>query len=72
MADDEPRGKRRIVGFTLVGSAVVMFVITPASCIAAFSDVGLCRRRADGAVLSIVAVFVIVLLATCFIVSDPS
>jgi hypothetical protein len=70
MADDERRGKRRIVGFTLIGSAAFMFVIAGLVYrgVLPMSDYS---RPLLATVLSIVAVFDL-LLATYFIVSDPS
>jgi hypothetical protein len=70
MADDERKGKRQIVGFALIGSAVFMFVF------AGLVHVGVLpmtdySRPLLTSILSIVAVFDLV-LAAYFLLSNPS
>jgi hypothetical protein len=70
MTDDDRKGKRRIVGFALIGSAAFMFVF------AGLVHVGMLpmteySRPLLASILAVVAVFDLV-LATYFLVSNPS
>jgi hypothetical protein len=70
MTDDDRKGKRRIVGFALIGSAAFMFVF------AGLVHVGMLpmtdySRPLLTSILAIVAVFDLA-LATYFLVSNPS
>ena len=70
MTDDDRKCKRRVVGFALIGSATFMFVIAGLVYAGAL-PMSEYSRPLLASILSIVAVFDL-LLATYFIVSDPS
>jgi hypothetical protein len=70
MTDDDRKGKRRIVGFALIGSAAFMFMF------AGLVHAGLLpmtdySRPLLTTILSVVAVFDLV-LATYFLISNPT
>jgi hypothetical protein len=70
MTDDDRKGKRRIVGFALIGSAAFMFVIAGLVYASAL-PMSEYSRPLLASILSIVAVFDLV-LAAYFLASSPS
>jgi hypothetical protein len=70
MTDDDRKGKRQIVGFTLIGSSAFMFVIAGLA-YAGVLPMSEYSRPLLASILSIVAVFDLV-LAAYFLVSTPS
>jgi hypothetical protein len=70
MTDDDRKGKRRVVGFALIGSAAFMFVF--AGLIhAGFLPMTDYSRPLLASILSIVAIFDL-LLAAYFLISNPT
>jgi hypothetical protein len=70
MADDEQAGKRRVVGFAMLGSAVMMFLVAALAYSGIF-EVSSGAERTVASVLGIVALFDLA-MALYFLGSNPS
>jgi len=70
MTDDDRKGKRRVVGFSLIGSAAFMFVFAGLVHVGVFPMTDYSRPLLTS-ILSVVAVVDLV-LAAYFLMSNPT